>query len=474
MDLAERLWVRSQETIPLIRFRPFDVSTPEGRSRERHRRVALTALASASAKGVSVLTAMISVPLAIKYLGTERYGLWMTISSVIAILGFADLGMGNGLLNMISQAYGKDDREMAREYVSSAFFMLCGIALTLAAIFIAIYPRVPWPRVFNVSSAQAVVESGPAMAVFAGCFLLNIPLGIVQRVQIGYQEGFANSLWQGIGNLLGLAGVLLMIYLQAGLPWLVLAMAAAPVLATTLNAVVLFGFKRPWLWPNWGSATGKAARRILQLGVLFFALQVAVALAYSSDNIVTAQVLGPEAVTQYSVAMKLFSIAPMILGMVLTPLWPAYGEAITRGDVAWVKKTLVRSLVLTLLVTGLLSVLLVLFGGQIVRLWVGPEILPPFLLLLGLGIWMVIMAAGNAVAMFLNGAGIVRFQVICATLMTAGAILGKVFLAQRIGIPGIVWGTIIAYTVFVVIPLVILIPRLLSTMTRSIRETTIA
>lgn len=64
----------------------------------------------------------ISVPLTLRYLGTERYGLWMTISSVIAVLGFSDLGLNNGLLNGISQANGTNDRELARRYVSSAFF----------------------------------------------------------------------------------------------------------------------------------------------------------------------------------------------------------------------------------------------------------------------------------------------------------------------------------------------------------------
>jgi O-antigen/teichoic acid export membrane protein len=44
----------------------------------------------------------------------------MVLLSIIAAMSFADLGIGNGLMNAISEAYGKDDRKLAREYVTSA------------------------------------------------------------------------------------------------------------------------------------------------------------------------------------------------------------------------------------------------------------------------------------------------------------------------------------------------------------------
>src|SRR5215207_9066316 len=108
--------------------------------------------------------------------------------------------------------------------------MLSGIAVSLAVLFAVIHPWVPWTRVFNVSSSQAVAEAGPALAVFVGCFLAGIPLSVARQTQIGYQEGFAANLWTILGSLVGLGGVLLAIHVEAGLPWLVLAMASAPTL----------------------------------------------------------------------------------------------------------------------------------------------------------------------------------------------------------------------------------------------------
>lgn len=214
-------------TLRLVTFRRFDTSTADGRSKERYRRIAPGTLGTILARSIQVLTAVISVALTVKYLGAERYGLWATISSVLALLAFADLGLGNGLVNVIAEAHGRDDQNAIRKAVSTATFMLAGIAVLLLLAFALVYPHVPWPRFFNVTSDLASRESGSAMAVFFVCFAINLPLGVVQRVQMGFQETGTTALWQSAGYLLSLGGVVLAVYLRAGLPWLVLAMAVA-------------------------------------------------------------------------------------------------------------------------------------------------------------------------------------------------------------------------------------------------------
>jgi len=261
-------------------LRAHDRTTAEGRARERHRRAMLASSASAVAKAVRVLTTFASVPLAIGYLGAERYGLWLTISSVAAFLTFADLGLGNGLLNAVSDAAGRDDHDASARAVSSAFFMLLGVAALFALGGMIAYPLVAWERVFNVTSPLAVAEAGPSVAVFVACFLVSMPLGIVERVQLGLQEGFVNSLWEGLGSVIGLAGVVIAIHLRLSLPWLVFAMAGGPVVALLLNAWVLFWRQRRWLRPSPSRYSRDAAGRMLRLGVLFLVLQVVSAVAF--------------------------------------------------------------------------------------------------------------------------------------------------------------------------------------------------
>jgi len=105
--------------------------------------------------------------------------------------------------------------------------------------------------VFNVKSPIARLELSRRFAVLVACFVVSLPLGVVQRVQIGYQEGYRNNLWQMCGNLLGLGGMLLAISFKAGLPWLVLAISGGPPLALFCNFINQFYRVRPWLRPHW-------------------------------------------------------------------------------------------------------------------------------------------------------------------------------------------------------------------------------
>lgn len=458
---------RAKQLFSYLSLRSFDVSTQQGRAKERQRRIVMTAVAAAGTKIVTIGTTFITVPLTVNYLGTERFGMWATISSFVGLLSFADLGIGNGLLNAISEANGKDDKQLAKEYVSSAFFLMIGLAVILAAGFSLVNKLVSWPSIFNVNSQTAIVEAGPAIIIFMVCFLVNLPLGIVQRIQMGYQEGFVNSIWLTVGHLFSLAGLLVVIYARAGLPWLVLAMVGGPVLSSFMNGVALFRSRRSYLLPRPSYVSWDAMYKILKLGILFFFLQLATSLAYTSDNIVIAQVLGPDKVTQYAVPYKLFAFLPMFASFALNPLWPAYGEAITRKDLAWVKRILQRSIVGTLILVGSLSIILVLIGKPIIDIWVGSSISPSFALLLGFGVWALLRSLGNTLAMFLNGANIIRFQVITALSMASVSVVAKIYLAQSFGVAGIVWAMVGAYTILSFIPQILYMPRIWSRLVKT-------
>ncbi len=411
------------------------------------------------ARVVQICTSLVTVPLTLKYLGNERFGLWMTVSSVLAMASFADFGVGNGVLNTVAKAYGKDDLDGVRAAVSSGFAILGSISFVLLAAFYSLYFLIDWGNFFRVASAQARSEAGPVLAVFATCLALNISLDVVQRVQLGLQQGYRYSIWQLCGSLMGFFGVLCGIWLHVTLPTLVLAIAGAPICATLLNALHFFGFARPDLRPSRKLISNQAISQIARLGGLFFVLQVVVSISYSADNFIIARTLGAINVPEYSIPQRMFALITMISGMLVAPLWPAYGEAISRGDVSWVRHTLRTSLISVLVVSSITSCLVLLLSQTLIHWWVGERIHPPFLLLLGLAVWSVLSCCGDAVASFMNGAEIIRFQVIVASVFGAGCVITKVILVQHLGITGVPWATIISYVVLTALPCALYLPH---------------
>ena len=448
----------------LLRLRPFDGATAGGRSRERYRRVLLSGITTGMARGATLLTLVIVVPLMLSHFGQERYGLWATLSSVMILFTFADLGLGSGLMNTLAGALSRNDRELASLSVSTAFYLLCGIALTLAVGFAVAFPHVAWARVFNVSSPLATLEAGPATAVFAACCLVGLPLGIVQRIHAGYQEGFVASLWQALGSVLGLGGVLVAVHRDAGLPWVVLALAGSPVVAAAANCLWLFGSRRPWLRPQLSRVDARASRQLVRIGFGFFALQVLAVLSYQTGTLIIAHVMGARYVPQYSVPMTLFQISPWILSLVVTPLWPAYAESVVTGDFTWVEKSFRGSIGLSLLLNVPSAVLLATFGPQILRIWVGNTVQPGRFLLLSMAAWTILNSFNGPLAMLFNGLAIIRFQVICATLMTLANLTLAVLLTRRIGVAGVVVAIDTAQLLFILIPSAVYVRRLLARM----------
>ena len=429
------------------------------RSNERVRRVKLTSGTALAVKILTLGVPLITTPITITHLGPERYGMWMTIASVAAILGFTDLGIGNGLLTAIAEASGSNDRKAAREYVSSAFVMLLTLATLVGLFFALIYPSIPWHRLFNVATPVAASEAGPSIAIFVACFLLNMPLGVAQRVQWGYQEGFVTNLWAGVGSILSLIGVIFFVALDAGLPWLVLATSAVPLIPTLLNALNLFGRKRPWIRPSLSCVSRAALRKVTSTGILFFVLQVCSVVAFSSDSIIIAQLLGAEAVAQYTVPRQLFVFWPTLLSTVLSPLWPAYAEATARGDVQWIKQVLKKSIYLGTVIL-VPPVIVLYFGAQdIVSWWTKNQIALSTELLVGLCVWTLMSVVSYPATVFLNGAGGLRFQALTAVFMAPVNLTLSIILTRSIGVPGVIWGTNIAYSVLTLVPTILYIRR---------------
>ena len=464
-----KLLKKTNSALSLFRLRPFDTSTEAGRSRERLRRAAMTTVSAGGARVIAVLASLVTVPLTYRYLGAERYGLWMVLISIIGMMSFADLGIGNGLVNAVSEAYGRDDQKLAREYVTSAIFLMVAIALVLTVAATVSYPFLPWTRVFNVNSSEVAAEGARAILVLFSWFVVSIPLGVISRAQAGLQQGYLPQVVGALGSVLTLLALLVVIAWHGNLGWLVFASTIGAVVGTLLNGWVLFR-EHPWLIPSWTAYRSSSAKRILNLGLMFFVLQCAVAISYSSDNIVIAQILGTAAVAAYAVPQKLFSPVSTVVQMAVGPLWPAYGEAIARGDVAWVRRVFRASFVLTLAVTVPLCTLLAIAGPYILRVFFGRSLNAPLSLLIVLAVWGVVNAVSMVTSILLNGAGVLKPQSILAVVVSLTNLTLSVILTRRIGVMGVCLGSIIAQSLITFPAYIILIKGLFENLARMTKE----
>jgi O-antigen/teichoic acid export membrane protein len=433
----------------------------EARGRLRSRRALVTSLTNLVAKVITVATSFATVPLTLHYLGDERFGLWMTISSLTALFAFADLGLGNGLLNGVAEANGRDGAVAVRRLLASATAMLSGIALALLVTLLPAILFFDWSSFFGLSDPRAVQELTPALLVFMVCFLFNIVASVVQRTQLGLQMGFLNGIANAVGSVMGLAAVLLAIHVSAGLPWLVAGLLGGPLLALVASGWWLLARQRRDLIPRLGDIAAPTMARLARLGGLFFGLQIASALAFASDNLVGARFAGAAAVGEFAIATKLFSVVSVVVPIFLGPLWPAYSEAIARGDMVWVRRALVRSSCLAGMFAALGALMVLILFAPLCEWWLQRQLAVSTTLLWGLASWVLISAIGTGISMLLNGAHVVREQAMIAGVFAFVCLTGKVFFIQHYGLEALPWTTSVTYILVVLVPYFLLLPGIL-------------
>ena len=212
---------RVAEILNVGKLHSFLTKRSDDRGRERYRRVSITASSSFIAKALNILISFVSVPLTVHYLGAERYGVWLTISSLLTWMSMTDFGLaGNALVNVLSEANGMDDRVTARQYCASAFWSLTAMAALLGGILLVSFHLIPWRSVFQVSAAMPSQELTSACAWTLFLFVLGLPLSVQNSVYNAYQDGFMSNIWSIATNVLALLSLIVVSHFRGGLPQL--------------------------------------------------------------------------------------------------------------------------------------------------------------------------------------------------------------------------------------------------------------
>jgi O-antigen/teichoic acid export membrane protein len=435
---------------------PSDASTtptPDlaGLGRARWLRIWQAAFGAAVFRVVSIAGTFVTVPLVLGELGDVRFGALVLVTQLATLLVFSDLGLGNGLVSSLAAALAVDDRARARALVSSTWFLLVAVTLGAGAVFVAAVAGVDWAGLLGLHSLDDA-EVTRSIAVFAVLFLVGIPASIAQKIHLARQEGWQANAWQTVGAVLTIAATVACVLVSASLPWFVAAAVGGSVVSAVLNCAWLF-LRSPEMRPRPADASRPVVRFILGSGSLFLVLGAAGAVAYQTDALVISHLLGPDEVTTYNLALRLFLIPGLAVSFLLAPLWPAFGDAFARDDHAWARQTLRRAVLFGALVNVPGALVLVLFGQRLVDLWVGAgEVELPTLLLVSFGIWTALNAISGPMAMFLNGAQVIGFQVKCALAMALSNIVLSIALTGWLGVAGPVLGSVVAQTACITVP----------------------
>jgi O-antigen/teichoic acid export membrane protein len=433
----------------------------------RGRSVLHTSAWSLIGKCASAANLFVSVPYVLHTIGSEQFGAWATLVSFVFFAGFLDFGFGNGTMNLIAAARGRGAHEEIVTIWFEGIRVLTCVALILAGLALIAVPLVPWHHVLGMPSSEAAACRTAAAVVLAS-IVIAIPLNLAARVQLGLGRGDRAFRWQTLGQLLAICAVIACAYAHATLAALTAAAVATPLLGALGNTLQLRRTQRAASIAISKTSHKDVATKIRHEGLQFFVLQLAGALAFSSDLPLISAIRGPVDAGTYAIIQKLFSIIPIGLSLLWVPLWPIYRQALASGDHPWVFRTLRRSLILAIVLAGGGAAVLALGFKQITALWLHKPLMASNVVLAGFVIWSLLEACGAALAAFLNAASIMRYQVIVGIVFGASCVIAKFAILQAFSFDLLPWTTSVIYSLTALLPLLALFPRIIkSTLTKT-------
>ncbi len=411
-------------------------------------------------RGIGIVTSFIAVPLTVRYLGADRYGVWITLTSVLSWLTVFDFGIGSTAINKVADALAHKDFAAAKFRVNTAYIVLTAIALVLGLGVVIAWPFISWPAVLGAKTFSNRAEINLAAACAFIVFLASFPFTVTPRIMGACQKVTLANYWSSAGSLLSLLLLVVATQLHMGLPGLVLAFSGSLLLVGTMSTVWLYRHFE-WLVPALRSIPRDNVSELLSTGLPFFAVQISGILLFQTDNLIIAQILGSGEVTPYSVTWRLFSYSTLLQVVAIPTLWPAYADAFARGNFSWIRKTYRYNLKLAIGSTAVCVAILVVIAKWFIALWAGPAAVPSFGLIIAMAVWSLLSAVSWCESCLLGSVGRVKGQAIYSGIGAVANILVSVWLGRVLGLIGIVSGTICAYSICIVIPQTIEVRKVL-------------
>ncbi len=408
---------------------------------------------------LAALAPLVTTPIMLAYLGDYRYGLWMMLTSVAAVVALSDFGITNGITTELSQTatVAKERRRL----ISNAYVILAaagvGLACLLALFFVGVR---------LVSSSEAERSFAAMLVAVLLPIALGVPLGFVLRLLYIDLRGFEASIAPGVAAFLSVAIAFLGI--GAGLdPALLVFCFLATVPTVYLGLTLRYFYRNKSLVPtsaDWDPAT---ARRILRSGRMFVVLSLLVILCNRLDYIIVARVVGVVDLVPYSIADRLIGIANAAVVVLGASLWPVFARKIHEGEVAWVWSSILKINLVTLAAYAAFTVLLVLFYNMIVEAWLGTAKDASPAVLVSLALTSMVIALASPYFAVANSVGAIKEQMLGYLALLAVGLPLKSVAGAMFGPAGVAAGAFLSWAL-------VMLPTIVFTVWRRLRVASVS
>ena len=403
-------------------------------------------------QGINILIGLLLVPITLGYLDETKYGIWITLTSVINWAAIFNVGLGNGLRNKLAESIALNKMQLARKYVSTTYFLIAGIFGVIFIIFSIFNPYIPWDKILNTTSNLKEELIILTYIVF-GFFSLKMVLQLIGAIYNAYQRPAMVNGYQTIGRIITLISVLIIVKGNGNsLLKLGFVLSVMPVLAFFSANFVGYTSTFKLIKPGFKFIDLKYSKDLIGLSAKFFLLQISGIILYTTDNLIITQLFSPAEVTPYQIAHKYFGILLMFFMIIVTPFWSAITDAYTKKEFSWIRKSIKNLIKIWILV--LIGLIIMLFISQFVyKFWIGDKTQIPFSLSMYWAIFIAVQSLNAIFVHFINGTGFIKLQMLVGGIAAVFNIPLSIIFAKSLGmgVNGVILATIVTQLITLIL-----------------------
>ncbi|MBD7984577.1 polysaccharide biosynthesis C-terminal domain-containing protein [Sporosarcina sp. Sa2YVA2] len=347
-------------------------------SNENNRIVILNSIGAFILKGSSLLITLMTLPAFMKYFGNQEVlGLWFAILSILSWVFSFDLGIGNGLRNYLVKSLIKDNKDLVKSYISSAY-ILTAIIVFVATLFISLFFKyIKWNVIFNIPSnlvSENVINLTILISVFG--VLIQFLLKLVSSILYALQKSVINNLLQLASSILILLFVSNFDFQDLSTSLVVLSIIhfAAINLPLLIVTIIIFSTVLKGSIPSFKYFKKDRANEVIKLGGVFLWVQIMYMLIIVTDEFLIAYLSSTSHVVEYQVYNRVFTISGSIVLLVMTPVWSVITKAYAESDYLWLAR-LYKILKSVFLLMVFLQIIITVFLQDIINFWLGENVI---------------------------------------------------------------------------------------------------
>ena len=313
------------------------------------------------------------VPVYIRYLGIEAYGLIGVFSILLACLSMLDVGLkpalGREMARFIAGAHTPQSiRDLLRsvEILGSGIAVLVVVGIWAASSWLASDWLSPTHIPIN-DVANAITVMGFVTALR---FIESIYVSSVVGLQLQVTESIVSSV---MATVRGLGAVCILAWvspsIRAFFVWqAVVSLITVPVLAAVVYRALPIS-------PGFARLSWSALIEIRRFAAGMFAITLLALLLTQVDKILLSRLLPLAAFAQYALAGAAANALYMLTGPVSAALLPRLTELVTRGEEAALRNAYHLAAQLVTVLMGAAAIILIMFGDKVLLLWTRDAVL---------------------------------------------------------------------------------------------------